>query len=69
MVRTELGRTRLGDSEGQAFFAAWAEDKKNLCYIPSFIDGLSKKMDFRFSFMLRATAPAITHHAKRCSQG
>ena len=58
-----------GDSEGKAFFAAWVEDKKNMRYVPSLIDGLSNNMDTRFSFMLRATTPSITHHAKRCSQG
>lgn len=32
-----------GDSEGKAFFAACVEDKKNMRYIPSLIDGLATK--------------------------
>ena len=54
-MRTELGGTRFfmpEDSEGKAFFAAWVEDKKNMRYITSLIDGLRNKMETRFAPLL-----------------
>ena len=68
IVRTELGRTRFyipEDSEGKAFFAAWVEDKKNMRYITSLIDGLRNKMDTRLA------PPLLPSHIMlpRCSQG